>query len=421
MKDFKFADIGEGLTEGTVGEVFVKVGDKVDEFDPLFSVETDKVTEEITSIDAGIVGEVLIKPGQVIKVGETVVRIKTGDSASSAPAKKAVAKKEEKAEEGSSVIGAVPVSNDLIASRTTTSTSNVQNNKAILATPLVRKMAKDLNINLANIQGTGPNGRIKKSDLNNVKSSQGGFTNSVQMPTNLKATGQTKAEKMTPIRRAISKKMSQAKSIIPEATLMKEINVTKLMEIRSQLKAQAESMGTKLTFMPFFIKAAQLALQKFPVLNTSLNDATEEILWKDYFNIGMATDTPKGLMVPVVKGVDQLNIMQLANKVNELALKTRDGKVKGDEMKDGTFTISNFGSAGIEFATPVINHPETAILGVGLIKKQPIVNKDGDIEVASILRVSLTIDHRVIDGADGGRFLMEFTNLLENPAILLVS
>ncbi len=176
--------------------------------------------------------------------------------------------------------------------------------------------------------------------------------------------------------------MILSKTVIAETTLMKNIDVTKLIEIRTQLKGQAEQQGAKLTYMSFFMKACAIALKDFPILNSSYDQEQQEqqeIIFKDYYNIGMATDTPTGLMVHVVKGVDQLNIMQIAKMINDLAAKKRERKLKPDEMKDGTFTITNFGSAGIKFATSVINFPEVAILGVGIIKKAPVINKNNEI------------------------------------------
>ncbi|WP_348736388.1 dihydrolipoamide acetyltransferase family protein [Spiroplasma endosymbiont of Ammophila pubescens] len=427
MVKFKFADIGEGLTEGKVANVMIKVGDKIKDGDEMFAVETDKVNTEIFAPCDGIVSKINIKVGDTIYVGDVVVEIydgTAGDSpAPAVPEQSTVAPvKEEKA---AGVVGAVPISNTVLAPRHLPSNgnTNVDHNKNVLSTPIVRKMAADLKIDLTQIQGSGPNGKIMKADLDQrAKRAVTGPTLStllIDIP-QINATGAVRREAMSPIRKAIAKQMTLSKTVIAETTLMKNIDVTKLIEIRTQLKGQAEQQGIKLTYMPFFMKACAIGLKDFPILNASYDQDQQEIIFKDYYNIGMATDTPIGLMVPVVKGVDQLNILQIAKMINDLAAKTRERKLKPDEMKDGTFTITNFGSAGIEFATPVINFPEVAILGVGIIKKAPVINKNNEIEISSILPLSLTIDHRLIDGADGGRFLARVTALLESPALLLL-
>lgn len=426
MVKFKFADIGEGLTEGKVANIMIKVGDKIKDGDEMFAVETDKVNTEIYSPSDGIVSKINMNIGDTIYVGDVVVEIDDGgaDSTDTVPAAQPTAAPVEE-EKAAGVVGAVPISNTVLAPRHLPSNNNINsgNNSNVLSTPLVRKMAADLKLDLTKIEGSGSNGKIMKADLTQGGSAATTGPSLSAMPIEIpkiNATGAVRREPMSPIRKAIAKQMTLAKTVIAETTLMKNIDVTKLIEIRSQLKGQAEKQGVKLTYMPFFMKACAIALKYFPILNSSYDQEQQEIIFKDYYNIGMATDTPTGLMVPVVKGVDQLNVMQVAKMVNDLALRTRERKLKPDEMKNGTFTITNFGSAGIELATPVINFPEVAILGVGIIKKTPIINSNNEVEVSSILPLSLTIDHRLIDGADGGRFLARVTELLESPALLLL-
>ncbi len=426
MVKFKFADIGEGLTEGKVANIMIKVGDKIKDGDEMFAVETDKVNTEIYAPCDGNVSKINMNVGDTIYVGDVVVEIDDGGAESAdSPATPQPAAAPAEEEKAAGVVGAVPISNTVLAPRHLPSSNdaNSGNNSNVLSTPLVRKMAADLKIDLTKIQGSGPNGKIMKVNL-----AQGGGAAAtgpslsampIEIP-KINATGAVRCEPMSPIRKAIAKQMTLSKTVIAETTLMKNIDVTKLIGIRTQLKGQAEKQGVKLTYMPFFMKACAIALKDFPILNSSYDQEQQEIIFKDYYNIGMATDTPTGLMVPVVKAVDQLNIMQIGKMVNDLASKTRERKLKPDEMKDGTFTITNFGSAGIELATPVINFPEVAILGVGIIKKTPVINSNNEVEVSSILPLSLTIDHRLIDGADGGRFLARVTELLESPALLLL-
>lgn len=225
---------------------------------------------------------------------------------------------------------------------------------------------------------------------------------------------------MSSIRKAISKAMTNSRTIIPEVTLTMDINVTELVRLRGQLKESALEKGVKLTYMPFIAKAAVLSLQSYPIINTTYDHASEEIIYKNFFNLGIAIDTEAGLIVPVIKGADQYNILQLGAKIADLAKLARDKKLTMADLKDASFTITNFGSVGAKYATPVINYPESAILGVGAIEEKLVMDKTGNVNVNHILPVSLAVDHRTIDGADGGRFLLKLKSLLENPATLLI-
>ena len=224
---------------------------------------------------------------------------------------------------------------------------------------------------------------------------------------------------MSGIRKAIAKAMVNSKHTAPHVTLMDEIDVTKLVAHRKKFKEVAANKGIKLTFLPYVVKALTSALREFPALNTSLDDATSEIIHKHYYNIGIAADTDKGLLVPVVKDADRKSIFNISNEINELAGKARDGKLAPDEMKGASCTISNIGSAGGQWFTPVINHPEVAILGIGRIAQKPIV-RDGEIVAAPVLALSLSFDHRMIDGATGQNALNHIKRLLNDPELLLM-
>ena len=226
-------------------------------------------------------------------------------------------------------------------------------------------------------------------------------------------------EKMSGIRKAIAKAMVNSKHTAPHVTLMDEVDVTKLVAHRKKFKEVAAKKGIKLTFLPYVVKALTSALREFPALNTSLDDETQEIIHKHYYNIGIAADTDKGLLVPVVKDADRKSIFDISNEINELAGKARDGKLAPDEMKGASCTISNIGSAGGQWFTPVINHPEVAILGIGRIAEKPIV-KDGEIVAAPVLALSLSFDHRMIDGATGQNALNHIKRLLNDPELLLM-
>jgi pyruvate dehydrogenase E2 component (dihydrolipoamide acetyltransferase) len=424
MYDFKFSDIGEGLHEGQILKWFFKVGDKVKEGDVLCVVETDKVNAEIPAPVSGVITKLGAQVGQTIHVGETLVMIDDNakGAAPVATAPKAEVKKEtpkpevkkQAAEEkGAAVVGEVVVSNDVIASSNegfeNSAVTVVSSNVKVLATPVARKMAADLKVDLSKLKGTGESGRVMKADIQAAAKSQG--TSSVatasvsfaapSMPS-LPKDG-VKRVKISKLRQAIVKAMNTANVVIPSTTLMDEIDVTKLVEFRKSQKAKLEEKGIKLTYLPFIVKAVTMAIKDYPIFNASFDHESEEIVYKDFVNIGVAVDTPDGLIVPNVKNADQKSIVTLAKEIEALGAATRARTVKLEELQNGTFSITNYGTTGIKLGTPVIKHPELAILGIGSIYRKPVVEGD-QIVIRDVLPLSLSIDHRVIDGADGGRF-----------------
>jgi len=224
---------------------------------------------------------------------------------------------------------------------------------------------------------------------------------------------------MRGIRRKIAEKMQLSKHIIPHFSLMDEANVTSLVALREGLKAKAEKSGVKVTYLPFLMKAMIATMREFPKFNASIDDAAEEIVYKKYFNIGFAADTDNGLVVPVIKNADQKSILEISKEIIELSTKARANKLSPDDMKGGTISITNIGSIGGAFATPIINHPEVAILGMYKIADKPII-KDGKLEAIKVMNLSITADHRLIDGAEAARFLKAFIERLENPGVLML-
>ncbi|MEY3692645.1 MAG: hypothetical protein RLZZ388_816 [Bacillota bacterium] len=437
MYDFKFTDIGEGLHEGQILKWFFKVGDKVKEGDVLCVVETDKVNAEIPAPVTGVITKLGAEVGQTIHVGETLVIIddsgKGAATVTEAPkaevkkeAPKPEVKKQAAEEKGAAVVGEVVVSNEVIASSNEgfeNSTVAVENKGKVLATPVARKMAADLKVDITKLKGSGEQGRIMKADIQAAaKSTTGSSTQSpatstfafqsVSMPA-LPKEG-VKRVKISKLRQAIVKSMNTANLVIPSTTLMDEIDVTKLVEFRKSQKAKLEEKGIKLTYLPFIVKAVTMAIKDYPIFNASFDHEAEEIVYKDFINIGVAVDTPDGLIVPNVKNADQKSIVTLAKEIETLGAATRARTVKLEELQNGTFSITNYGTTGIKLGTPVIKHPELAILGVGSIYRKPVVEGD-QIVIRDVLPLSLTIDHRVIDGADGGRFLLKVKELLSDP------
>ncbi|OIK09616.1 branched-chain alpha-keto acid dehydrogenase subunit E2 [Bacillus sp. MUM 116] len=431
---FKMPDIGEGIHEGEIVKWFIKPGDKVQEDDVLCEVQNDKAVVEIPSPVEGTVLEVLIGEGTVATVGQVLVTFDApgyenlqfkGDHGDEEPMQEAVPAPVAVAE-AKQEAATVPSSG-------AQTQAEVDPNRRIIAMPSVRKYAREKGVEIRLVSGTGDNGRILKTDIDAFLS--GGAT--VAAPAENVAAAQEvnveapKAqpipqgeypetrEKMSGIRKAIAKAMVNSKHTAPHVTLMDEIDVTKLVAHRKKFKEVAAAKGIKLTFLPYIVKALTSALREFPVLNTSLDDATNEIIHKHYFNIGIAADTEKGLLVPVVKDADRKSVFNISNEINELATKARDGKLAPNEMKGASCTISNIGSAGGQWFTPVINHPEVAILGVGRIAEKPIV-RDGEIVAAPVLALSLSFDHRMIDGATAQNAMNHIKRLLNDPELLLM-
>lgn len=430
--EFRLPDIGEGIHEGEIVKWFVKAGDTIEEDDVLAEVQNDKSVVEIPSPVSGTVEEVLVDEGTVAVVGDIIVKIDapdaeemqfkgnhSDDSSSEEP-------KEEAAKEES-------VSSQESQPAASTQDAEVDENRTIKAMPSVRKYARDNGVNIKAVAGSGKNGRITKEDID--AHLNGGATQTASNESAASTSEETTTtsatqsvpegdfpettEKIPAMRKAIAKAMVNSKHTAPHVTLMDEIDVQQLWDHRKKFKEIAAEQGTKLTFLPYVVKALVSALKKYPALNTSFNEEAGEIVHKHYWNIGIAADTDRGLLVPVVKHADRKSIFQISDEINELAVKARDGKLTSDEMKGATCTISNIGSAGGQWFTPVINHPEVAILGIGRIAQKPIV-KDGEIVAAPVLALSLSFDHRQIDGATGQNAMNHIKRLLNNPELLLM-
>ncbi|WEX19570.1 MAG: dihydrolipoamide acetyltransferase family protein [Candidatus Phytoplasma asteris] len=423
MFEFKFADVGEGIHEGTITRWFFKVGDQVKEGDVLVKVETDKLDVELTSPVAGKILKRDLNEGEVICVGDTIVLIQEpGDT--DADVKKFSSQNPNET--------AATEKNDTQQAKTSAQTSLPP--QKVLATPLVKSLAKELGLDLSTIKGTGVNGKILKVDVQKATNPlqtqpqpqttqpTTPFVQEQPTPTPTFATSSQETEvlKISRLRKAIAQKMVLSKGKIPETTLMDEVNITALVTLRKQAKDQAKSQGIKLTFMAFIMKAVAIALQEFPVFNASYDDVKEEVTYKKFINLGVAVDTKDGLIVPNIKDANKLTLLEMAQQLQQVAKATTERKVELNQLQNGTFTITNFGSIDITYGTPVINYPELAILGVGKITKKPVV-ENSQIVIADMLPLSLAIDHRIIDGADGGRFLKRVKELLNTPTLLLLS
>jgi pyruvate dehydrogenase E2 component (dihydrolipoamide acetyltransferase) len=308
----------------------------------------------------------------------------------------------------------------------------------VLATPATRRLAREMGVDLNGLSGTGLAGRVTRDDVLSVKghsngtvsqvsSTQGSGAVSAGTPTmNFPKPGYAsvnpQAEErvdLIGIRKKIAQNMQMSKAIIPHFTLMDEADVTQLVSLRESLKDFAEKNQTKITYLPFVMKALIATIKEFPQFNASIDDAASQIVYKKYFNIGFAADTPNGLVVPVIKNADQKNILEISREILDLSKRARDGKLKPDEMKGATITITNIGSVGGTYATPIINHPEVAILGMYKIQDKPVL-KDGQISFIKAMNYTVTADHRLIDGAVAANFLKSFFNKIQNPGVLMM-
>jgi pyruvate dehydrogenase E2 component (dihydrolipoamide acetyltransferase) len=413
--EFKFPDIGEGLTEGEIVRWLVKEGDEIKEGQPLVEVETDKALAEIPSPRTGVILKILAKEKEIVKVGQVIVIIGEKGEAVAAPPPKpksvgVVGELEEAPEEAPAVqVRAEAVKPAFVSPHA-------------LATPAIRALAKELGIDLDKVKGTGLEGRVLEKDVRLAAEGKEKPVEEVKRPTKVKKYdlyGYVDRIPLRGVRRSIAKAMVKSKYTAPHVTTMDEADVTELWKIREKEKKTAEKKGIKLTILPFIIKAVIAGLKEHPYLNATLDDENEEIIVKKYFNIGMATDTPEGLMVPVVKNAGDKSILHLAEELTQLAEKARNRSIDLADLKGGTFTITNYGALGGIYGTPIINHPEVAILGVGKIKDMPVV-RDGKIEVRKILHLALSFDHRVVDGGEAARFLNTVIARLEDPDLILL-
>lgn len=429
--EFKLPDIGEGIHEGEILKWFVKEGDHIEEDDPLCEVQNDKAVVEIPSPVEGEVLEIYVQEGEVAIVGDPLIKIDAEGHESEEEAEneeQTTAAKEEqgglKETQSEAKTTDVTDANEQASEQTTS-------NQRVIAMPSVRKYAREQEVHIQEVSGSGKNGRILKEDIDAY------ISGDQKAPSEDKATGQaaetaeTKAapvvhseypetrEKMSGIRKVIANAMVNSKTKAPHVTLMDEIDVTALVEHRKRYKEVALEQDIKLTYLPYVVKALISASKKYPILNAMLDDETEEIVHKHYYNIGIAADTERGLVVPVVKDADRKSIFEISAEINELAEKARNGKLTAEEMKGASNTISNIGSAGGQWFTPVLNYPEAAILGIGRIADKPIA-RNGEVVVAPVLALSLTFDHRIIDGVIGQEALNQIKRILHDPQLIMM-
>jgi pyruvate dehydrogenase E2 component (dihydrolipoamide acetyltransferase) len=438
--EFKFPDIGEGLTEGEIVRWLVKEGDEVKEGQPLVEVETDKALAEIPSPRTGTVLKIMAKEKEIVKVGQVIVVFgEKGETVAPPPQEP-----KEKPRESVGVVGeleeapleevsAVPTPPEKLPPPPKEEVTPRAERPAaekppliseyVLATPAVRALAKELGVKIDQIQGSGPEGRVLEKDVRQAAERKekppAEPVKEVKKVRKYDLYGYVDRIPLRGVRRSIAKAMVKSKFTAPHVTAMDQADVTDLWQIREKQKKVAEAKGIKLTILPFIIKAAIAGLVEHPYVNATLDDENEEIILKKYYNIGVAIDTPEGLMVPVVKNAGDKSILELAKELTELSEKARSRKIDLADLRGGTFTLTNYGAVRGIYGTPIINYPEVAILGIGRIQEIPVA-KDGKIEVRKILPLALSFDHRVVDGAEAARFLNTVILRLEDPDLILL-
>jgi pyruvate dehydrogenase E2 component (dihydrolipoamide acetyltransferase) len=416
--EFKFPDLGEGIAEGEIKKWLVKKGDVIEVDQSLAEVETDKAVVEVPSPSAGKVLDLRFKEGDIVLVGEVLAVIgEEGEKPEKAkPTEKVVERKP-----SISVVGELPEAPE--------EAEPVEKPKEVLATPKVRKLAEELKVEISKITGSGKDGRVLEKDVRAA-------VEKVVLEPEVKEKVEEKKPKKVPkfdlygwvdrvpvrgVRRTTSKRMVESLQKTAPVTSTEMADVTKLVELRTREKeAVMRTRGVKLTYMPFIVKAVVEALKGHPYLNAVMDDENEEIILKRYYNIGIAVAIEDGLIVPVIKGADQKSIFELAEDIQRLAEAANNRTIDIADLKGGTFTITNYGVIGGLFGTPIINYPEAAILGAGAIRDTPMV-KDGEVKVRKVIHLSLTFDHRVLDGAEAQKFLNTLVRYLEDPELILMS
>ena len=429
--EFKLPDIGEGVTEGEIVQWLVKEGEVVKEDQPMVEVMTDKATVTIAAPRAGRIAELRGKAGQVIQVHSVLVVFELDATAPAAAAHTNGHTNGTKKDDGpaATAVGDIreslpgmgapkPAPAAVAPTAMAGAVSNYFNDKP-LATPATRKTARDLGVDLKQVKPSGPQGRVTKDD---VVAHSRGATPAVPSATTVVthapvAVGATEADERVPfvgMRRKIAAKMQQSKQTAAHFTFVEECDATALMDMRQRLKPAAEAQGVKLTFLPFIVKAVVLALKRRPILNSALDETTNELVYRKAHHIGIAASTDAGLMVPVIKDADKRNLLDIAREIDRLGSDAKAGKSRPQDLSGSTFTITSLGAEGGLFATPIINFPEVGILGVHRIKERPVV-KNGQIVIGHVMLLSLSFDHRIVDGHVGAAFAYDIIASLENP------
>jgi pyruvate dehydrogenase E2 component (dihydrolipoamide acetyltransferase) len=417
IKKVLLPNIGEGIETADVSDVLVRVGDSISKDDPIFVLESEKATMEIPSDYSGTVKEVFIKTGEQITPGQKLITIELSDG------KGATEKETEKAEKNNKEIETVKPAvikeeRELeSAVEATQPTKSQQSKKAIFASPAVRRFARELGANLELVTGTGSKARITKEDVQNyikrILSGQGKLQSTNQPEIDFSVWGPTERFSLNKIRKITGERMTIAWQTVPQVTNFDKVDITELDEFRRSLQKVKSNEDIKITILPFLMKASAMALKQFPDFNSSLSSDGSSIILKKYYHIRIAIDTPEGLTVPVIRDVDKKDIFDISNELSDVSQRARNKRINLDELAGGTFTISSLGGIGGTYFTPIVNPPEVAILGVSRAQIEPVYIGD-DFDSRLMLPLTLSYDHRVIDGAMAARFMKHLNELLSD-------
>jgi len=411
--DVKLPKLGEGADSGVVVNVFVKEGDQVAKGQAIIELENEKAVASIPATAAGVVAKIHVKPGDKVAVGQKLISLTESGKPAAAPAPPA----KRAATPAAPELEEVEDENENEEEQTPT--------VAPAASPSVRRVARELGIDLSKVRGSEPGGRVVIGDVRAyvqklikaaarpAAAGAGGPARPPAESIDFSQWGPVTKKPLTPLRQVIVRRMSESWNAVPRVTQFDEADFTHLNELRKTFAAAYEKQGVRLTLTPLVLKALVVTLKKHPIFNSSLDEAANEIVIKEYFHLGIAVDTEQGLIVPVIRDVDKKSVLNLAKELEQLAQKARDRKISGDELKGGTFTISNQGAIGGAHFTPIVNKPEVAILGLGRGAMKPVA-RDGKVEVRMMTPLALSYDHRVIDGGEAARFIVDLVRAMED-------
>ena len=424
--EFRLPELGEGVTEGELVKWRVKVGEAVKDDQALCEIMTDKATIEIPSHFAGVVTELSAKEGEIVKVHQLMLKAEaSGSAGATKPAAHAPVAVPAAA---ASVTAAKPAASltpiqtaTQVASAPTSTPVSIQSSSDVLASPSTRKLASEKGIDLGVVNGSGPHGRVLREDVEKFKPGRSPIVGSAS-----RSKGPVAADTRVPIRgmrKKIAEKMRLSKDKAAHFTYVEEADATQLVKIRNRAKVIGEQKGIKVSYLPFVMKAMVAALKKHPRINSVVDEAANELVTKHYYNISLSVQTEDGLTVPVIKNVQDKGIFELAKEISEVVDRARKKKLTMEDFHDSTITLTNAGSIGGLFATPIINYPEVAILGFNKIARKPVVQVSGGVEKIVIrdwTYFSMSLDHRMIDGAEAAEFMKTFIDYIENPALFVL-
>jgi pyruvate dehydrogenase E2 component (dihydrolipoamide acetyltransferase) len=424
--EFKLPDIGEGVVEGEIVKWKVAEGETIKLDQPMVEVMTDKATVEIPAPRAGKVAKIMVGEGKICQVGQVMIVIDDGQAAAK------VAPPAAHVNGGNGKPAPMHMSTQMAANvpaelprQAPAAPPVVSSGGRVLATPATRKIARELGVDLTQVPATGKNGRVTTDDVRNFRAPSKAPVGEAPAPALARepvSIPRTALEERVPfrgVRKAIAANMTKSKFTATHFTYVEEVDMTDLVAVRGRAKDKAAERGVKLTYLPFIVKAAVAALKKWPSLNASLDEQAQEIVYKKYYHIGIATQGPQGLAVSVIRDADKRSIFDLAKEIERLSIAIRDSKATREELTGSTFTISSLGQLGGVLATPIINFPESGIMGVHKIAEKPAV-RDGQIVIRQLMNLSISVDHRIADGYDGAMLLQEVKQLLEDPTLMFM-